>query len=344
MSRLLFFALLLALAVQSCQCNKSNDIPNVSHIPAEVKIRRFEKDLFALDTMQMAEGLKQLEASYPEFSAVFFGQIMGSKDSTVAPEGHEAYVKGFISNPGVRKLYDTTLVVFPDLTFLEKDLEKAFRYLEYYFPETQSPDLTTFISEYTVASFIYGENSLAVGLDFFLGADYPYGQYLPGNPNFSQYLTRTNNKDHLTAKVIMPLVADLCGPSPGDRLLDHMVHNGKLLYVLDHLLPFVSDTVIMEYTPAQLGWCKDNELDIWAQFLREDLLYSSNWQDIRKLVEYSPSSPGMPPESPGRTANWMGWQIVKAYMKRNPDITLRQLIDLEDAQVLLDQSKYRPKR
>ena len=344
MIRFSIYGLLFAIAVQSCQCNKSNDNPDVSHIPVEVNIRRFEKELFALDTLQMAASLENLEKTYPEFSEVYFGQILGSRDSSIAPEGHAAYVKGFINHPSIRKLYDTTLVVYPDLDFLEKDLQKAFRYLEYYLPETQTPDLTTYISEYTVASFIYGDNSLALGLDFFLGADYPYGQYNPGNSNFSQYLTRTNNRDHIAAKTIMPLVADLCGPPPGDRLLDYMVQNGKMLYILDHLIPFAPDTVLMEYTPAQLGWCKDNELEIWAYFIQENLLYSSNWQDIRKLVEYSPSSPGMPPEAPGRTANWMGWQIVQAYMKRKPETTFRQLIDLTDAQALLDQSKYKPTR
>ena len=344
MNRLLFFAVFLTLLMQSCQCNKSNDIPDVSHIPAEVKIRRFEQDLFQIDTARMAEGLDRLEKEYPEFSWVFFNRILGSKDSLIAPEGHLEYVKGFISYPSVRKLYDTTQVVYPDLDFLEKQLVQSFRYLKYYFPGMQEPDLTTFISEYTVGSFTYGENSLAVGLDFFLGADYPYLAYNPGNPNFSQYLTRTNNKDHLAAKALLPLVTDLCGPPPGNRLLDIMILNGKKLYILDHLAPFLPDTVIMEYTPAQLAWCKDNELDIWAHFIREDLLYSSTWQDFQKLVEYSPSSPGMPPEAPGRTATWMGWQIIREYMKRYPATTFRDLIELQDAQYILDQSKYRPRR
>lgn len=344
MTRLLFFALLAAFVMHACQCNKSNDIPDVSHIPAEVKIKRFEQDLFNLDTLQMKESLAQLETSYPEFAPIFFDNILGSTDSTIAPEGHEAYVKGFITFPAVRKLYDTTQVVYPDLAFLEKDLQKAFQFLKYYYPGMKEPDLTTYVSEFTLASFIFGENSIAVSLDFFLGPSYPYTQYHAGNSNFSAYLTRVFNKDHLAARALTPLVEDLVGPPGGNRLLDIMVNNGKKLYLMDHLLPFVQDTVIVEYTPEQLAWCKNNELDMWAHFLREDLLYSSNYQDIRKLVEPSPDSPGMPPEAPGRTANWMGWQIVEAYMKRNPGTTMQQLMDMRDAQVILDQSKYRPQR
>ncbi|MDV7392581.1 hypothetical protein RZS08_14540, partial [Arthrospira platensis SPKY1] len=136
----------------------------------------------------------------------------------------------------------------------------------------------------------------------------------------------------------------LAGQPEGNRLLDHMIHKGKTLYLFDHLLPFASDTVIMEFSPAQLSWCEDNELDMWAHFLREDLLYSSNWQDIRKLVEYSPDSPGMPPEAPGRTGAWLGWQIVKSFMKRNPEVSMQDLLNMKDAQEFLDRSRYRPRK
>jgi len=61
------------------------------------------------------------------------------------------------------------------------------------------------------------------------------------------------------------------------------------------------------------------------------------------LVDHSPNSPGMPSDAPGRTANWTGWQIVKAYMKRNPKITLSQLIEETDAQQILTKAKYKPR-
>jgi hypothetical protein len=95
---------------------------------------------------------------------------------------------------------------------------------------------------------------------------------------------------------------------------------------------------------AQAAWLPDNEREMWAFFLKENLFYSGDYQKIRKYIEYSPGSPGMPDEAPGRTANWVGWQIIKAYMTRYPDTTMEQLIALKDAQKILDDSKYKPKR
>jgi hypothetical protein len=326
------------------QCAQEEHIPDVSDIEVEVTIRRFEQDFFALDTNQLEAELPVLESTYGAFSDIYFGQILGSKDPRIAPEGHIDYVRGFLTYPFVQKLYDTTQVVYPDLDFFQEELTQAFRFLKYYYPEIPTPDVTTFISEFSIANFIYDQQSLATGLDFFLGSDYPYARYNAGNPNFSDYLIRSYNRDHLTSKTIRPLVEDLTGEPGGNRMIDYMVNNGKKLYLLDHLLPYKPDTVIIEYTADQLAWCEENELEIWAHFLREELLYSTDWQNFRKLVEYSPNSPGMPPEAPGRTANWVGWQIVKAYMKRFPDTSMEQLMQLSDSQAILEGSRYRPRR
>ena len=341
----LFFLLAFLLCIHACECGKGKDIPDVSAVAANVEIKRFERDLFSLDTAKFEAGLQQLEASYPEFSSLFFGQILGSKDSTIAPDGHVAYVKGFVSHPALQKLYDTCMVVFPGTDWLEKDFRQAFQFFKYYFPnEPLSGEVVTYISEYTVGGFLYGDNSIGVGLDFYLGSSHPYQLYNPMNPNFSQYLVRTFNKDHIVSKSMKLLVEDKAGKPSGNRLIDHMVHHGKELYLLDLLLPYAADSAKLEFTQKQVEWCAENEANIWAYFLSENLLYSTDWNSFRKYVEYSPNSPGMPDAAPGRTANWLGWQIVKAYMRKHPNTTLEELIAIPDAQTIMDKSKYKPAR
>ncbi len=341
----LFLLFIISFSFLTCQRDKGKDIPDVSDITATVDLRRFDQALFSLDTNDVSTGLAQLEKEYGEFGQLFFSQILGSKDARIAPEGHAEYVRGFLTHPGVRKLYDTTQVVFPDLKYLEKDFEQAFKFFKYHFPlQPLSGEVVAYISEYTIGSFLYGDNSIGVGLDFYLGENYPYQQYNPNNPNFSQYLTRSFNKDHIVMKSIKLLVQDMLGGSNGNRLLDYMIHNGKELYLLSKLLPYAPDSVILEYSQPQVDWVNENEQNIWAYLISEDLLYSTELGKFRKYIEYSPNSPGMPDEAPGRTANWLGWQIVKAYMKRNPGMSLQQLIELRDAQVIMDGSRYKPKR
>lgn len=334
---------LFALLLTSCTGDAVIEAPDVSHIEVPVEVRRFEQELFALDTQQLETELATLEARYPEFSEVYFTYVLGSRDAQRAPEGHVAYVRGFLTHPAITYLYDTTQTVYPDLDMIREEFGQAFRYLQYYLPEVPTPTVTTFISEYTIAAFVYGDGDLGVGLDFFLGADYPYARYNPNNPNFSAYLTRSFDRRHLVSKSLQPLIQDLVGPPSGERLLDYMVNNGKQLYLARLLQPALPDSVLLEISQQQVDWLQDNELEIWAHFLKEDMLYSNDFQKFRKLVEYSPHSPGMPPEAPGRAANWTGMRIVEAFMQRHPDMSINELLGITDSQQILQASRYKPR-
>ncbi len=336
---LFFFSFALYL-FQSCQTDGPKP-PDLSGIEIDLKVRRFEQDLFLVDTNDMSTGLSLLSERYPVFSDLYFQRILPAQG---APQGPENFIKGFIQHPAVRALYDSTQVLYEDFTPYAREVEQGLKYFNYYFPDHPLPPyLTTFLSEYAVGSIIYDDNALAVGLDFFLGADYPYRELNPSNPAFSDYLTRTFNPEHLVMKTLKPLIQDINQAPDQVRLLDLMVQNGKELYLLDHILPDTPDSILLEMTVQQTQWLSDNEREMWAYFLQEDLLYSSTFRDIKKYVDYSPHSPGMPPEAPGRTANWIGWQIVKAYMQRHPETSFSELVEIRDAQTLLAESRYKPK-
>lgn len=329
----------------SCSSDNKEPAPDVSNIQVQPEIRRFEKDLFGIDTSNFQSGFEQIKLKYQDFADIYFTNVMGAYDKRIAPEGAENYIKGFVSAPVVRKLYDTCQYVYKDFRPVEKQFEKTFKYIKYYFPKRRLPSITTFISEYSLAVFIYGKGDLGVGLDFFLGSDYPYASINYENPNFSSYLTRTYNKEHLVSKTMTALVDDWADDAPArHRLIDYMIHNGKKLYVLHKILPETADTVIYEYTKKQLDWINKNEANIWAFFTSENLLYSEDYQKIRKYVEYSPNAPGMPAEAPGKTANWIGEKIIEAYMKKNPGMDLETLLKQNDAQKILESSKYRPRK
>lgn len=342
-STLVLFSALIVLA--GCSSPDSDiDRPDISGVTAEVEIRRFDRDLFALDTSNIQADRQELMERYGEFAELYFYQILGLNDPRIAPEGPDTFLTGLLTYPTTRKLYDTIQIVYPDLEKERQTFEAAFRYLKAIFPDRPTPRITTFLSEFSIANFIYGQDELAVGLDFYLGSGYPYALIDPSNAVFSEYLTRTYNRDHLVPRTIKPLLEDIVGPPGGERLIDHIVRNGKVQVLMDVLLPEVADTARMEFTPDQLAWCEENEQNIWAYFLSENLLYSTDYKEYRKYVEYSPHSPGMPLEAPGRTGDWIGKQIVRAWLQRHPDQGLAALAERMDTQVFLEEARYKPKR
>ncbi len=338
-------SVIFSILLDSCSSEIKEPVPDVSKIKVETEINRFDKELFSIDTNQFAIGFEKLQNRYPLFTDVFFKNVMGAYDPRVAPEGPQNYMRGFISAPVVQRLYDTCQIVFKNFKPIEDQFTQSFKYIKYYFPNRRLPSITTFISEYSFAVFIYGKGDLGVGLDFFLGSNYPYASINYENPNFSNYLTRTYNKEHLVSKTLMALIDDWVGQAPSrDRLIDHMIHNGKKLFFLRKILPQTPDSVIYEYSKKQVDWLKKNESNMWAFFTSENLLYNEDYQKIRKYVEYSPNAPGMPVEAPGKTANWLGERIVTEFMKKNPGMSFENLLKQTDAQKILETSKYRPRR
>lgn len=333
------------MLITGCTSVEQDKEPNVANIKVDTHIYRFDQALFNVDTNHFEQGMQALGLNSPEFCQVYFDNVMGLADPKVAPEGMIPYIRGFVTSPQIKRLYDTCQIVFKDFGPIHDQFEDAFKHIKYYLPKQRIPSITTFISEYSFAVFVYGKGDLGVGLDFFLGEKYPYAKYNFENPNFSNYLTRTYNKDHLVSKCMGAVIDDWVGPAPDRaRLLDYMIHNGKRLYLLDKIMPQAQDSIKLEYSAKQVKWINENEVNIWAYFTSEKLLYSEDYQKIRKYIEPSPNAPGMPAEAPGRLANWIGLQIIRSYMKANPGLTLEGLIKLNDAQNILNQSKYKPKK
>src|SRR5258705_12847010 len=61
----------------SISCNNDRHIPDVSGIKIDVKLQRFEKDFFTLDTNHLAQSLQQLQQKYPGFTIDFINNILG---------------------------------------------------------------------------------------------------------------------------------------------------------------------------------------------------------------------------------------------------------------------------
>lgn len=334
----------------ACRSDHATNIPDVTDIDVDVEIVRFEQQLLA-DTNIDAAGIQRLREAYPAFSEVYFNNVMPTGDALVAEDDPELKLKemqAWIKHPRTRWLYDTIQHIYPDLRDYEKELTEAFKYAKHYFPDKPTPKIFTTLSDFGYFPFIYAEDSLrdgiGVSLEMFAGEKFPYRDYNGLSNAFSDYLIRSYNKDHMAKRTLEVWIDDMAGQPQGNRLLDLIIHNGKKLFILQSLMPEAPDTVIMEYAADKMDYVKEHERNIWFLFTSENMLYETSLNKIQKYIGPSPTSPGMPADAPGNTGSYMGWQIVKAYMKKHAQTTMQQLIDMKDAQTLLDQSGYKPPR
>jgi len=327
----LFSILLFPLSA----CKNNASAPDLSGIEADVDLIRYEHLLFDLDTSNLKAELESLTDEHRDFSEVFFYQIVfdPSYEELVTP------LKLFLSDSGIQHIYQVASTEFSDFGHYHSELEKTFQYLRYYLPQAPVPDVYTCVTGFEVGAFTIGPEIVGIGLEFFLGDAFPsYDPQL-----FPVYIRKTMNKEHLVSKTVQALVEHYTGDVYGNRLIDYMIRNGKVLYVKKKLLPEADDLIIHEFDENQLDWIIKNEGQIWVYLLDQELLYDINYRKFQKLISPSPNVPGMPEQAPGRVGNWVGFRIVEAYMERNPDVTIQQLLNEEDSQKILAESKYKPR-
>jgi hypothetical protein len=129
-----------------------------------------------------------------------------------------------------------------------------------------------------------------------------------------------------------------------ENVINKMIWEGKLLYFVQAMMPKEKAELITGFTPEQLKWCRENEKIMWSYLIEHKLLFKTDYMTINKLTKDAPFTSYFPHESPGKAANWIGWQIVKKYMERHPDVTLSGLMNDSHYQKILDGSAYDPQK
>ena len=98
------------------------------------------------------------------------------------------------------------------------------------------------------------------------------------------------------------------------------------------------------YKRQQVDWVHDNERYMWQYFIENELLYKTQSSLFLRFIEPAPFSKfylEIDNETPGKVGQWIGWQIVRSYMEKNPDTALEKLVETP-AMELFNQSNYKP--
>jgi len=332
---------LIYMTVQSgCQTSEKSK-PDIRHIDLSLNIQRFETDLFSCDTTNYQPCFASLEQKYPHFYPLYINNLLAIRSPQDTGRSYELKLRDFIANSNLRALFDTVMLKYPDLDGMKNDFTTAFKYYKYYFPEKPVPVIITHISEFGPAAATFDSTTLAISLDMFLGKDFVYYASI-GLPKFMTYRLRP---EYIVPNAMKAWSKAIFEPKTTEvKLIDRMVEEGKTLYFLDLTLPDIPDSLKIGYSANSLQWCIDNEKEMWSYFIEKDLLYSTKSLEYLKYINEAPNTAGMPPEAPGQTGIWLGWQIVRKFMKQNPDVEPEELMLLTDGQELLKRSKYKPGR
>jgi len=333
----IYLLFLCSLLFFSCKEDKKVD---VSHIKLDIRIERFERDLYEGKNKNPQKTDSLLSKKYGSFYTDFITRMLGNTSLTSAQVLENLYKgKAYID---LNREVDS---VYPQLHKVEEDLTQTFKYIKYYYPKAPMPRFISFLSGFAYQIPI-GENYMGIGLDMFLGKDSKFYPALV--ESIPRYQSKRFESAYIVPRVTEEFAKEeLFKPNDEDQtLLSQMIYNGKILYFMDQVLPeSISDTVKIGYSGRQLAWCKNFEGNIWGVFLENDLLFQTDFRKIQVYLTDGPFTAGLgdKSESAPKLGVFIGWQIVKKYMKENADVTLQQLMADSDSQKILTKSKYKPK-
>lgn len=329
MKKRYFSLLVLALLFAFSACNRNPFRVDVSNIPQpQVHIHDYGRALFMLNPDSLAEQIGALQAEY----AVFLGTEPLSSDQLTQ-------LSQYVTDPFLKDMYQAYVVNYPTLSSLETAFSKAFQHVLYYYPNEKLPQVYAYISG-VQDPILYQDNTLVIGMDNYLGADYEIYPRM-GLP---KYKIRVMTPDFVLRDALVAMSATHLAPPDADApVLDQMLYEAKKLYFAKSMAPEMDEEIVLKYTPEQLEWFSKNESDLWKYYIENELLFKSDYESIRKLINDAPFTRDLGNDSPPRTGIWLGYQILKAYAK-NTGKSLDEILANADASAILNQSKYKPGR
>jgi hypothetical protein len=336
---LLSTLLLLFLVVffTSCNQNRLKDV-DVSAVQfAPIKILRLDQDVFSIKPDSFETASKQMKIKYGSFYNSFIFNVINHG------EEHDSVYKAlsyFVKDRDMKDVFTQTQKTFTnqEISDIENQLTDGFKHLKYHLPQVALPkQYVSFISGFN-CSVSTIDSTLGISLEAYLGSQNKFYQML----QLPKYKTRCMNKNYVVSDAVRGWLIHCYDKNEQlNNLLNHMIFYGKLYYALDAALPNMEDSIKIQYSGVQMQYCKTFKKNLWAYFTEKNRLYNTDLKELAPFVSDGPFTSEISKDCPPRIAAYVGWQVVRSYMDKNPKVTVEQLMNT-DAQLILSKSKYKP--
>ena len=329
----ILYSLIFLVLMASCSRNPLK--VNVSDVKINLIIKHLDHDLLKIKSDQMETAIPGLKNKYGEFFDIFTYRMIG-----IGGAEQPTFIQMlnlFVADTLIQHL-KISVPEKIDTVELRQQLENAFQHYRFYFKEKDIPMIATCISGFN-QSIVTSDKLIGISLEKYMGRQSLFYERL-GLPDYKR-------RNMHPAKIVPDAlyawaVTEWPKADNANSLLSQMIHEGKMLYFVDAMLPEMNDTLKIGYTKKQLDFCKKEESGMWTYLAEHKLLYTSDRMSIKRFIDDGPYTSSFSEVSPSRTGAWIGWQIVRAFMAKHPEIKLAELMNNQDFQTILNQSGYQP--
>ncbi len=332
------FSIFLILILLLQACGGGNNGVDTSDVDVKFNAFDFYQDFRNFDTKDCNGSLSQLQSKYPKFLNFYLDTLLDIGSLPTNAELCEN-ITMVMEHKDLKFLADTINIVYPNTENAQAEIEKLYKHIKYYLPEWKAPDVYFFDGGLKLWQVVSYQDYLAIGLDMFLGDDFPYyaARQVPMYmmPNF-----KTDQIPVQSAKVIYNDLFPFMDATAVD-FLQLMIENGKRILFLDFMLPDIPIEDFFGIKKEQMDWLNNSEAGIYNFFVQKDMLYNTSMKDNMKYISPAPHSPMMPEQAPAQTGVFIGYKILQKYMEETGKSLVETLRE-KDYNQIFQRSKYKP--
>ena len=292
----------------------------VSFKDNKIEVVRFEKLFYNSDSAD----LNQIKNKYPFFF----------------PDSYPDSVwLNRLQDPIQLEIFNEITTQYDSVIFLETGLFKFFKRHKELIDKFTTPKVITVNTDIDYRNkVILADSLLLIGLDNYLGPNHKFYDGIP------EYI-----KEDFTIPGIFSDVAEKFAFANIPRIefytfLDKIIYYGKVLYYKDFTID-IEDRYKIGYSKAKMKWAKENEYFVWTYFIENNILFNPDNNLESRFINDSPFSRfylEIDNESSEMIGKYIGWQIVKSYMKNN-DTSLKNMLNKSPIDIY-NNSKYKPQK
>lgn len=327
--------LIFSFLLWSCSSSDEykEELPDLSTIDFTLKINRLEADISKIQTVAEAG---EFVSKYPDFADKYLLRKQFGDSATI-----EEIFK-LSQSPYIDTLTQEVNAHLSDIEDIRLQLETAFKVIKYHYPDFKMPEVYTVVTGFSNDLFV-DSSIVVIGIDYFLGKNTRYTVRNHQGEKLPAYMTDRYQKNYI-APAVMILFAQVFNQKEemDKTLLSEMIAFGKTYQFAKMTLPEVPDSVLISYSGEETEKCFANQDLLWAHFVQKNLFFDKGQATLNKYIGERPFTSEIGDDCPGRIGRWIGWQIVRNYLKNNPEATLPMLMKEQRAQYIFEKSKYRP--
>lgn len=205
------------------------------------------------------------------------------------------------------------------------------------FPDKVFPQVYAVVSPFNQSVFT-ADTFLYVGLNHYLGADYPPYGYFP------EYIRKRKTPRRVAADITEALLRRDFPYAPREEyptVLSRLLYEGAIVEAMMQV-DGISEQEALGYDDGQMDWLNRNERRLWEEMAGRKYLFSTDKGLASSLTALSPFTSAIGSEVPGAAGRFIGHRIVSSYLdNRAVPISYFLSPDFYESPTALAESKYK---